>query len=64
MKKRRKNYSSVLTSKEAGEYLNISFRLIQKKCRNGELKSYREGRKFIIPIDSLEEYIKNRLNSN
>lgn len=54
---------NILTSKEVADVLKVSTNHVQKLCKNGELKSYKEGRKggFRILESSLNEYIMKRM---
>lgn len=49
-----------LTTKEVAEKLNLKPRNVQYLCEQGKLGSSKPGRKYLIPKESLDEYLKIR----
>jgi excisionase family DNA binding protein len=49
-----------LTTREASEILKITAWHVQRLCRDGVIGSSHPGRKYLIPVESLEEYLKIR----
>lgn len=51
----RKKYCSV---KEAAEFSSLSKRVLYKKLQNRELKFYRVGKRILIELQDLNDFIK------
>jgi excisionase family DNA binding protein len=49
-----------LTVKEVAEKLNLSLRGVQALCRAGKIGSSRPGKAYLIPPESLDEYLQIR----
>lgn len=49
-----------LTVEEVAERLNLKPRTVQLLCSQGKIGSSRPGRKYLIPPESLDEYLKIR----
>ena len=65
----RENMSPIRTSPprllsvtEAAEYLTISERKIRSEIANGMLRVARIGRRLVIRLRDLDEYVEDRLN--
>lgn len=48
--------SRLLSVEEAGKRLNLSSRLVYKKCLTGELRPVKIDRRIYIPVDEIERY--------
>ena len=48
--------SRLLSVEEAGRRLNLSSRLVYKKCLTGELRPARIARRIYIPLSEIERY--------
>ena len=46
----------LLSVEEAGKRLNLSSRLVYKKCLTGELRPVQIGRRIYIPVVEVERY--------
>jgi hypothetical protein len=46
----------VLSVEEAGKRLNLSSRLVYKKCLTGELRPVKIDRRIFIPVTEIERY--------
>jgi excisionase family DNA binding protein len=55
-----KTYSKYFTVEEVAEIMRMSVRNIQKLCNEGKLGSTRTGKSYLIPQESLDEYLKIR----
>ena len=53
-------YSLYYNTSEVADILRMSERNIQKLCRDGKLGSTRTGKSYLIPQESLDEYLKIR----
>jgi excisionase family DNA binding protein len=49
-----------LSVEQVAEILKIAPRTVQDLCRKGRLGGSRPGRRWLIPRESLEEYLKVR----
>jgi excisionase family DNA binding protein len=49
-----------LTTDEVAEILHITSWHVSRLCRDGVIGSSRPGRRYLIPVESLEEYQKIR----
>jgi excisionase family DNA binding protein len=49
-----------LTTDEAGEILHITPWHVSRLCRDGVIGCSHPGRRYLIPVESLEEYLKIR----
>ena len=54
------NYSKYFTVEEVAEIMRMSVRNIQKLCREGKMGSTRTGKSYLIPSESIDEYLKIR----
>ena len=52
-----------LTVEEVAETLRITRRAVQAMCRNGRIGSTNAGKRYLIPQESLDEYLKIRRGS-
>jgi len=48
--------SRLLSVEEAGKRLNLSSRLVYKKCLTGELRPVKIDRRIYIPLSEIERY--------
>ncbi len=48
--------SRLLSVEEAGKRLNLSSRLVYKKCLMGELRAVKIDRRIYIPVSEIERY--------
>lgn len=48
--------SRLLSVEEAGKRLNLSSRLVYKKCLTGELRPVKIDRRIYIPVTEIERY--------
>lgn len=46
-----------MSIKEASEYSSLSERFLYKLCQNRELRFYKNGRRIVIDINDLLEFI-------
>ena len=52
------NPTELLTTDEVSKILKVSRYLIQKLCRNKQLRYYKIGREFRIDIEDLKKYVE------
>jgi excisionase family DNA binding protein len=52
--------SKFLTVEEVAKKIRASSRTVRKLCKDGVIGSTRPGRKYLIPAESLDEYLKIR----
>ena len=52
----------ILTREEVMEFLKIGKGTFYKLLRDGDLKGFKEGNRYKIPVRSVEEYVENKLN--
>jgi len=52
--------SRLLSVEEAGKRLNLSSRLVYKKCLTGELRPVKIDRRIYIPLSEIERYEDSR----
>ena len=55
-------YKEILTRDEVMEILKIGRSTFYKLLQNGDLKGFKEGNRYKIPAESIEEYINNRMS--
>lgn len=55
---------TILTREEVMEILKIGRSTFYKLLYDGELKGYKEGNRFKIPLSSVDAYIARRMNQN
>lgn len=62
----REDYSmidkEILTREEVMEILKIGRSTFYKLLQTGELKGFKEGNRYKVPAESIEEYINNRMS--
>lgn len=58
------NNSEVMKFEEVMEYLNIGKSTLYRLLRNNEITSFKIGKVWKIPRQSVEEYVKNSLNAS
>lgn len=51
----------ILTREEVMEILKIGRSTFYKLLQNGELKGFKEGNRYKVPVDSIEEYVDKRM---
>lgn len=57
-------FDDILTPEEVSEILHIGMNKVYHHLKAGNIKAYREGRKWRVPKLELENYIYNSLVSN
>lgn len=58
------NNSEILKFEEVMEYLNIGKSTLYRLLRNNEITSFKIGKVWKIPKQSVEEYVKNSLSTS
>ncbi|MDD6268873.1 MAG: helix-turn-helix domain-containing protein [Oscillospiraceae bacterium] len=58
------NNSEILKFEEVMEYLNIGKSTLYRLLRNNEITSFKIGKVWKIPRQSVEEYVKNSLSTS
>ena len=53
-------YTKYYDTDEVAAIMRMSPRNVQKLCRDGKLGSTRTGKSYLIPQESLDEYLKIR----
>lgn len=53
----------ILTCEEVMEILKIGRSTFYKLLQTGELKGFKEGNRYKVPIQSVEEYICDKMKS-
>ena len=53
----------ILTREEIMEVLKIGRSTFYKLLQTGELKGFKEGNRYKVPVSSIEEYIDKRINT-
>lgn len=53
----------LLTREEVMEILKIGRSTFYKLLQNGELKGFKEGNRYKVPAESIDEYISKKMNS-
>jgi excisionase family DNA binding protein len=48
---------------EAAEYLAVGLTTLKKLVRNGELQAIHVGRRAIVPLQALDDYLQRQLES-
>lgn len=51
----------ILTREEVMEILKIGRSTFYKLLQTGELKGFKEGNRYKIPLKSIEEYVEKRM---
>ena len=51
----------ILTREEVMEILKIGRSTFYKLLQNGELKGFKEGNRYNVPADSIEDYIDKKM---
>lgn len=51
----------ILTREEVMEALKICRSTFYKLLQTGELKGFKEGNRYKVPMESIEEYIEKRM---
>lgn len=54
----------ILTREEVIEILKIGRSTFYKLLQNGELKGFKEGNRYKVLMESVEEYINNKMHSD
>lgn len=54
-------YKEILTREEVMEILKIGRSTFYKLLHTGELKGFKEGNRYKVPIQSIEEYVDKRM---
>ena len=50
-----------LDIKESSQAIGVGTTNVRKMCKNGILPSYKEGKKIMIPVKALEDWINQRI---
>lgn len=58
------NNSEIMKFEEVMEYLNIGKSTLYRLLRNNEITSFKIGKVWKIPRQSVEEYVKNSLSTS
>lgn len=59
-----KENTEILTREEVMDLLKIGRSTFYKLIQEGKLKGYKDGNRYKVPAYSVEEYIRNRMESN
>ena len=51
----------ILTREEVMDILKIGRSTFYKLLQSGELKGFKEGNRYKVPIESIEEYVNKRM---
>lgn len=51
----------ILTREEVMEILKIGRSTFYKLLQTGELKGFKEGNRYKVPVESIEEYVNKRM---
>ena len=51
-----------LDIKESSQAIGVGTTNLRKMCKDGIIPSYREGKKIMIPVKALEDWINQRVN--
>lgn len=54
----KKSQKKYLTVQEVAEELNLTVKGVQRLCRVGTLGASRPGKSYLIPRESLDDYLK------
>lgn len=54
-------YKKILTREEVMEILKIGRSTFYKLLQTGELKGFKEGNRYKVPAESIEEYVNKRM---
>ena len=54
-------YPDIMQRPQAAEALGMNIRDFSEKLMSGEIRAYRDGRRWRVPKISLIEYVENRL---
>lgn len=54
--------NEILTREEVMEILKIGRSTFYRLLQTGELKGFKEGNKYKVPAQSIDEYVRKRLN--
>lgn len=52
----------IFTREEVMDILKIGRSTFYKLLQTGELKGFKEGNRYKVPVQSIEEYIEKRMN--
>lgn len=52
----------ILTREEVMEVLKIGRSTFYKLLRDGELKGFKEGNRYKVPAESIEEYVDKKIH--
>ncbi len=53
----------ILTREEVMEVLKIGRSTFYKLLQTGELKGFKEGNRYKVPVESIEEYVDKRIRA-
>ena len=53
----------ILTREEVMEILKIGRSTFYKLLHDGELKGFKEGNRYKVPVESIEEYINRKMKA-
>lgn len=59
----RNSNSEILTREEVMEILKIGRSTFYKLLQDGQLKGFKEGNRYKVPMSSVEEYINSRMKA-
>lgn len=52
----------ILTREEVMEILKIGRSTFYKLIQTGQLKGFKEGNRYKVPVKSIEDYVDNKMN--
>lgn len=53
--------TEILTREEVMDILKIGRSMFYKLIQEGQLKGYKDGNRYKVPVYAVEEYIRNRM---
>ena len=53
----------ILTREEVMEFLKIGRSTFYRLLQTGELKGFKEGNRYIVPVESVEKYVEMRMRA-
>ena len=53
--------TEILTREEVMDILKIGRSMFYKLIQEGQLKGYKEGNRYKVPVYAVEDYIRNRM---
>lgn len=51
---------SAVSLPKAGRHIGVSHSKVKELCRSGELRSFRVGRRRLVSLDAIREFIAER----